>query len=92
MRFFPFIATLLLVAGCAGSGPPAAQQANSASCDEFARSGGYPILQGGPVYGGNPEIEQLPGQPPLQLSGHGNSVENHLDEEDYLRRYCANHQ
>jgi hypothetical protein len=75
-----------LLVGCAGQAP--VQTANNARCDEFARSGGYPFLSGGPM-GGNSTLEQLPGAPPQWLGGIGQpAVTQHLDEEDYLRRWC----
>jgi hypothetical protein len=75
-----------LLAGCAASAPP--QTANSQRCDQFAHSGGYPFLRGGSM-GGNSTFEELPGAPPQWLGGIGEpSVTQHLDEEDYLRRWC----
>lgn len=88
MRCIILMALLLGVAplvGCAATAPP---QAANAQCDAFARSGGYPFLRGGPM-GGNSTLEQLPGAPPQWLGGIGEpSVTQHLDEEDYLRRWC----
>jgi hypothetical protein len=89
MRILVLIALVLGVAplvGCAASAPP--QAANNAQCDQFARSGGYPYLRGGPM-GSNSTLEELPGAPPQWLGGIGQpGVTQHLDEEDYLRRWC----
>lgn len=75
-----------LLVGCAAQAP--GPSANNAQCDQFAHSGGYPFLRGGPM-GSNSTLEQLPGAPPQWLGGIGQpAVTQHLDEEDYLRRWC----
>jgi hypothetical protein len=74
------------LAGC--SGFTARQSAGNDRCREFAVSGGYPFLRGGPTSGGNSTIEQLPGAPPLVLSGPPESGVSHLDEEQYLQDWC----
>ena len=74
------------LAGCAASAPP--QTAASANCDAFARSGGYPFLEGGSL-GSNSTLIRLPGAPPQWLGGIGQpGVTQHLDEQDYLRNWC----
>ena len=65
--------------------PP--QQATNSHCEDFARSGGYPILSGG-TYGPNQGIEQLPGMPPLIFGPFDGEIQRHLLEEDYLRAWC----
>ena len=76
----------ILLTGCAAGAPP--QTAASARCDEFARSGGYPFLEGGSL-GSNSTLLRLPGAPPQWLGGIGEpAITQHLDEEDYLRRWC----
>jgi hypothetical protein len=75
-----------LLAGCAAQAP--GQYANNRRCDAFAVSGGYPFLRGGPM-GSNSTLEELPGAPPQWLGGPGEpAITQHLDEEDYLRRWC----
>ena len=79
-----FLAMATVALGACQAGAP--QQAmGDDRCREFALSGGYPFLEGGPIYGPNQSIERLPGAPPLFLSGHGQS---HLDEEQYLYDWC----
>jgi hypothetical protein len=86
MRGFVLIRMSLCAAALSGCGA-ASQQASNDRCDEFARSGGYPYLSGGPM-GSNSTLEELPGAPQW-LGGIGEpSVTQHLDEEDYLRRWC----
>lgn len=82
-QFAVIIAVCTLVA-C--SAPP--QQVADQRCDAFARTGGYPLLTGGPTYGPNSSIERLPGKPPLMFGPFEDDVQQHLDEEDYLRSWC----
>ena len=89
MRFGPlafaaFIPLLLPACGTA----PVQQTAYSQQCEDFAHSGGYPYLRGGRVYGPNPNIEQLPGAPPLIHGPFDRGIQRHLDEQDYLRNWC----
>ena len=90
MRRPLLLATLLCAAPLLGCAVP--QQASSPQCEEFARSGGYPFLTGGPINGPSSTLEQLPGAPPLWLGGPGEpSVVAHLDEESYLLSWCLTH-
>ena len=77
-------AALGLLAGCAAPQPVA----SNPYCEDFARSGGYPILSGGGVYGPNQDIEQLPGEPPLIFGPFDSDIQRHLLEEQYLRDWC----
>ena len=84
------LATLLLAAalaaGCTGGGT---SQVASPQCDQFATSGGYPILTGGFTFGPNSLLEQLPNVPPVWIAGIGeDDIQAHLNEEDYLRNWC----
>ena len=88
----------LLLCACGGASGQQAQapmqqaQAPSAgSCDDFARSGGYPYLSGGRM-GGNPNILQLPGARPLIFGPGDTDLERHLEEQDYLRNWCLQNQ
>ena len=75
-----------LLAGCAAQAPMLT--ANDQRCEQFAHSGGYPFLEGGSL-GSNSTLIRLPGAPPQWLGGIGQpGVTQHLDEEDYLRRWC----
>jgi hypothetical protein len=76
----------LLLQACGTA--PAQQTAYSQQCEDFAHSGGYPYLTGGPVYGPNSSIEQLPGAPPLIHRPFDPDFQRQLDEEDYLRNWC----
>ena len=79
--------TALVALGACAAGPP--QRAANDQCRQFALSGGYPFLRGGPVHGPNANLEQLPGAPPLWLGGIGEpGVTAHLDEMDYLEAWC----
>jgi hypothetical protein len=85
----PALLTLTLLAALTACSEPPRQQAEIDSCRQFALSGGYPYLRGGPTYGPNSTIEQLPGAPPLMLRGLGeDDVKAHLDEEEYLENWC----
>ena len=80
-----FAAVLFVVAIGLAACTAAPQQASSAQCEDFARSGGYPLLSGGATHGQNQAIEQLPGMPPLII---GPWDDPHLLEEAYLREWC----
>ena len=77
-------AVLVVVIGLAACAAPP-QEASSPQCDAFARSGGYPILSGGPTLGQNQALLQLPGMKPLMI---GPFDDGHLVEEAYLREWC----
>jgi hypothetical protein len=77
------------IAACSSAAP--GQQASNDSCHQFALSGGYPYLRGGSIAGPNPSLLELPGAPPQWLSTGGNSgVTAHLDQQDYIERWCRN--
>ena len=82
------VALLPLLGACAAAPPQQAR--GSQQCEDFAHSGGYPYLRGGPVYGPSNFIEQLPGAPPLIHGPFDPGIQRHLDEEDYLRTWCNN--
>lgn len=89
MRALPaFLISLLGVVALGGCAASPTQQASSDQCRQFALSGGYPFLQGGPTYGTNSGIEKLPGAPPLILGPDQDDITAHLDEERYLQSWC----
>ena len=88
MRTIPVLLAIVVCCGLAACASPA-RQASSDNCRQFALSGGYPYLSGGPMGRGSSEIEQLPGEPPLFLgSWNTDGIANHLAEEDYLENWC----
>ena len=81
--------TAALLIGTVACAPSGMQTASSDRCRQFALSGGYPILRGGPIHGPNSTLEELPGAPPLWLGGFGEpGIQAHLDEQDYLEAWC----
>jgi hypothetical protein len=90
MRALPaFLVSVLGIVALGACATSPAQQAASDQCRQFALSGGYPFLQGGPTYGPNSGMEKLPGAPPLMLGGPGqDDITAHLDEEQYLQSWC----
>jgi hypothetical protein len=88
MRPLPLLLAALACSGVAACAAPA-QLASNDSCRQFALSGGYPFLSGGPIGGPSSDMEQLPGEPPLMLdSWDRNGIANHIAEEDYLENWC----
>lgn len=80
-----------MLAACAGN-VTTRQVASTDSCHQFALSGGYPYLRGGPINGPNSTIERLPGAPPLILQDTEGGGTNQLDEEQYLETWCERNQ